>query len=139
MRCSHSLQLCLPSGSLWYNANYALLYTETPQCPQYLELCHTNLNIFCPCLHRSVLKQRRQQRTNAQFILRESLPVCFKGLCGERQRCDEWRLCARSWRRERRGSRRAYLTDECPACAARVRDSPCSVSLKAGGDRGWTQ
>lgn len=99
---------------------------------------------FCSCLRLSVPKQHRQQKKKhryqrAQFILRESLPVCFKGLCGEWQHSDEWCLCARSWRRESRGSRRAYLTDECPACATRVRDSPCSVSLKARGHRGWTQ
>lgn len=144
MGCSQSLQLCLPFESLSYKANYAhtqkhLSAHNIKNCAIQIAFSAKFLLLFASVCAKTAQTAKKHRYQRAQFILRESLPVCFKGLCGEWQCSDEWCLCARSWRRERRGSRRAYLTDECPACAARVRDSPCSVSLKAGGHRGRTQ
>ncbi len=76
----------LPSGSLWYNANNAPLYTETPQCPQYLELCHTNCaqrKFFWPCLHRSVLKQCRQHAISGRNSFCVNPSLCVLKVCVE--------------------------------------------------------
>lgn len=90
MGCSQKLQLHLPFGSLWYNANSAPLYTHinsslptiSRNVPNKLRLVQ---NVWSR-LRRSVPKQRRQQRNDAiseHNSFRVNPSLCVLKVCVE--------------------------------------------------------